>query len=62
MHKEMVAAATNGTASAVGVTSSWWLWLIDPNSAHIVTLLTVILILSQLVWGWRKFFSEARND
>jgi hypothetical protein len=61
MHKEVVAAATNGAASAAGVTSSWWLWLIDPSMAHIVTVLTVILILSQLVWGWRKFFSEARN-
>jgi hypothetical protein len=58
MHKEIIATATNAATSAAGVTSSWWLWLIDPNSAHVVTVLTVILILSQLIWGWRKFFKE----
>lgn len=61
MHKEFISAGTNGAASVAGVASSWWLWLIDPNSAHIVTVLTVILILSQLVWGWRKFFKEQRS-
>lgn len=60
MHKEMVSAATNLTASTGGIASSWWLWLIDPNSAHIVTILTILLILSQLVWGWRKFFKDSK--
>lgn len=58
MHKEIIAAGTNSAASAVGITSSWWLWLSDPNSAHIVTVLTAALIISQLIWGWRKFFKE----
>jgi hypothetical protein len=58
MHKELVTAATNGATSAAGIASSWWLWLVDPHSAHVVTVLTVALILSQLVWGWAKFFGR----
>lgn len=54
MHKEMIATTASGATSATGVASSWWLWLVDPNLAHIVTVLTIILILSQLIWGWRK--------
>ncbi|CAG4900881.1 hypothetical protein [Paraburkholderia saeva] len=61
MHKEIVGASTNGAISATGIGSSWWLWVTDPNSAHIVTILTVALIISQLIWGWRKFFKEKRN-
>jgi hypothetical protein len=60
MHKEMAAIAASGATSGVGVVSSWWLWLTDPNSAHVVTAMTLILIVSQLIWGWRKFFKEAR--
>jgi hypothetical protein len=56
MHKEMAATATSGAASAIGAASSWWLWLTDQNAAHVVTVLTVALIASQLFWGWRKFF------
>jgi len=55
MHKEMIATTASGATSATGVASSAWLWLVDPNSAHIVTVLTVALIISQLIWGWRKF-------
>lgn len=58
MHKEIVAAGMNGATSTASVISSWWLWLIGANSAHLVTVLTIVLILSQLVWGWRKFFKE----
>ncbi|MDR7006094.1 hypothetical protein J2W46_002998 [Paraburkholderia strydomiana] len=58
MHKETIAASANGATSLAGIGSSWWLWLTDPNSAHVVSVLTMILILSQLVWGWRKFFKE----
>ncbi|MFM0020918.1 hypothetical protein [Paraburkholderia azotifigens] len=58
MHKEVISTSANGATSLAGITSSWWLWLTDPNAAHIVTVLTVILLLSQLVWGWRKFFKE----
>ena len=58
MHKDVLTAGTNLATSASGIASSCWLWLTDPNAAHIVTLLTVILILSQLIWGWRKFFKE----
>jgi hypothetical protein len=60
MHKEIISAATNGASSVGGVGVSWWLWLVDPNSAHIVTVLTVMLIISQLIWGWRKFFGGAQ--
>lgn len=56
MHKEVITSAASGTASAVGVASSWWLWLIDQNAAHIVSALTIALIISQLFWGWRKYF------
>lgn len=58
MNKEAIAASANGVTSAAGITSSWWLWLTDPNSAHVITVLTGILILSQLIWGWRKFFKD----
>lgn len=58
MHKETIAAGTNGVSSLAGITSSWWLWLTDPNAAHVVTVLTIVLILSQLIWGWRKFLKE----
>lgn len=60
MHKE-ISTATSGVTSLTGVVSSWWLWLIDPNSAHIVTLLTGALIVSQLIWGWRRFFREKQS-
>lgn len=58
MHKEIVSTTTNVATSAGGIASSWWLWLIDANSAHFVTFLTVLLIVSQLIWGWRKFWRE----
>lgn len=58
MHREIIGASTNGATSLAGITSSWWLWLTDPNSAHFVTILTAVLIVSQLIWGWRKFFKE----
>lgn len=61
MHKELVSVTTNAAASTGGVASSWWLWLIDPNSAHVITVLTAILILSQLIWGWRRFFREKQS-
>jgi hypothetical protein len=62
MHKEMIVTTANGATSATGIASSWWLWLVDPNSAHIVTVLTVLLILSQLVWGWSKYFAGGKKS
>lgn len=56
MHKEMTATVASGVTSITGAASSWWLWLTDQTAAHIVTTLTVMLIASQLIWGWRKFF------
>lgn len=56
MNKEAIAAAASGGTTLLGTVNSWWLWLTDPNSAHIVTALTVLLIISQLIWGWKKFF------
>ncbi|MFM0300021.1 hypothetical protein PQQ99_07825 [Paraburkholderia sediminicola] len=61
MHKEMIATTTSGVTSATGVASSWWLWLVDPNSAHVVTMLTVLLIVSQLIWGWAKFLKGKQS-
>ncbi|GAB2885942.1 hypothetical protein GCM10027093_21260 [Paraburkholderia jirisanensis] len=58
MHKEIVSTTTNAATSAGGIASSWWLWLTDPSLAHFVTILTAILIASQLFWGWRRFFRE----
>lgn len=60
MHKEAVVTAASGATSGVGVLSSWWLWITEPNYAHVITALTMILIISQLIWGWRKFFKEAK--
>ncbi|MDN7558233.1 hypothetical protein [Burkholderia orbicola] len=56
MHKETIASATSGAASGVGITNSVWLWLTADPAAHTITILTVLLIASQLFWGWRKFF------
>ena len=56
MNKETVAMAASSTASVAGSLNSWWLWVKADPSAHLVTMLTLALIASQLYWGWRKFF------
>lgn len=61
MSKEAIGVAASSAASGVGTVNSIWLWLIADPAAHSMTILTGILVLSQLYWGWRKFIKESRS-
>lgn len=58
VNKEIAASAISAGTSVAGIANSWWLWLTNSNAAHVVTMLTILLIVSQLIWGWRRFFKE----
>jgi hypothetical protein len=55
MKKEVVTAAAQTTPAIVG---DIWLWLANHELAWFVSALTIVWILSQLYWGWRKFLKE----
>lgn len=55
MHKETVSITTSGAISGAGIANSLWLWLIADPASHSLSILTGLLIASQLFWGWRKF-------
>lgn len=58
MNRETTAMAASGVASSAGIGNSIWLWMISDPAAHGLTVLTGLLVLSQLFWGWRKFLRE----
>ncbi|WP_260430076.1 hypothetical protein [Burkholderia cenocepacia] len=58
--KREIAASAATTAPAV--VSDVWLWLQNHDAAWWVSILTVIWILSQLYWGWAKFFRGSGNE
>lgn len=55
MRKEIAtAAAQTGPA----IISDVWLWLMNHELAWFVSALTIVWIISQLYWGWRKYLKE----
>lgn len=41
-----------------GLVSTMWLWLSNHDGAWWVSVLTVVYIVSQLIWGWSKFLGR----
>ncbi len=43
------------------VLSTLWLWLSNHDGAWWVSKLTVLYIVSQLIWGWSKFLKGRQS-
>ncbi|QBQ99262.1 hypothetical protein [Paraburkholderia pallida] len=55
MNKQTMASTASGVISGAGVINSTWLWFLADPAAHTLSILTALLVISQLFWGWRKF-------
>ncbi|NPT50715.1 hypothetical protein GNZ10_13505 [Ralstonia sp. 3N] len=58
MRKEIATAVAQ---TGPVVISDVWLWLINHELAWFVSALTIVWILSQLYWGWRKYLKEQKE-
>ncbi|MEK6357500.1 MAG: hypothetical protein V4796_32425 [Burkholderia cenocepacia] len=57
MQNDTVTGMVKATAqSAPPITSSIVLWFFNHDAAWWVSVLTAVYVISQLFWGWRKFF------
>ncbi|NIE67481.1 hypothetical protein F3J17_26790 [Burkholderia sp. Ax-1719] len=47
-----------GVKASPGVMATLWLRLVNHDAAWWVSMLTMAYIVSQLIWGWSKFFGK----
>lgn len=61
MDRETIASAVKAASTPTGGICTFWLWLSGHDAAWYIAILTGLLLVSQLFWGWSKWFDGARG-
>lgn len=59
MKKEILTGAVQTTPAVIG---DVWLWITNHELAWFASALTILYILSQLFWGWSKYFRNRGEE